>query len=238
MNSVQTVKKQNLQSTASVLPALAVLQQAIYPNRDFTLQSPFAFRERNRFEGHQGSVRSVSFSPDGNTINSQDTLVKGWYTEAGTTSPMNTDGDSALIDNVRLPLPGDRDPDADNDGVTDYVEFNLEYADPDRDLDCNRDGIPNWRDPILCPVEFFQGFSPNGDGINDTYEVNGIENYARDNHFEVFNRWGDLVLEATDYQNDWDGTYNGRPLPEGTYYWVIDLGDGSEPQKGFVVIFR
>jgi len=81
------------------------------------------------------------------------------------------------------------------------------------------------------------GFSPNNDGDNETWVVDGLSAFPN-NRVQIFSRWGDQVFEATDYQNDWDGTYNGNALPEGTYYWVIDLGDGTEIQKGFVVLFR
>jgi len=81
------------------------------------------------------------------------------------------------------------------------------------------------------------GFSPNGDGDNETWVIDGLVAYP-DNKVTIFNRWGNTVLETERYQNDWDGTWEGKPLPEGTYYWVIDPGDGSELVKGFVVLFR
>ena len=81
------------------------------------------------------------------------------------------------------------------------------------------------------------GFSPNGDGDNETWIVDGITAFP-DNSVIIFNRWGNQVFQADNYQNNWDGTFDGRALPEGTYYWIIDLGDGTEVQKGFVVLFR
>lgn len=81
------------------------------------------------------------------------------------------------------------------------------------------------------------GFTPNGDGDNDTWVLDGISAFPN-NSVQIFSRWGDRVFEARNYQSDWDGSFNGNPLPEGTYYWVIDLGDGSDVQKGFVVLFR
>lgn len=81
------------------------------------------------------------------------------------------------------------------------------------------------------------GFSPNGDGDNDTWVVDGLWSYPL-NKITIFNRWGKTVFEADNYQNDWDGTYSGKALPEGTYYYVIDPGDGTEPFKGFIVLFR
>lgn len=81
------------------------------------------------------------------------------------------------------------------------------------------------------------GFSPNGDGDNDTWIVDDLFFYPN-NTVQIFNRWGDSVFEAERYQSNWDGTRNGEPLPEGTYYYVIDLGNGSDPVKGFIVLFR
>ena len=80
-------------------------------------------------------------------------------------------------------------------------------------------------------------FTPNGDGDNDTWIIDELF-YFPDHKLSVFNRWGSTILDVENYQNDWDGTWKGEPLPEGTYYWFIDLGDGSEPHKGFVMIYR
>jgi gliding motility-associated-like protein len=91
-----------------------------------------------------------------------------------------------------------------------------------------------------------QGFSPNGDGINDIFEIKGITNYP-DNSVSIFNRWGNMVYKAAAYDNtsvSWDGTNKGDlstgtgPLPEGTYFYVIDLGDGSPIRSGYVFVNR
>lgn len=81
------------------------------------------------------------------------------------------------------------------------------------------------------------GFSPNGDGDNDTWVIDDIYFYPN-NKVWVYNRWGKTVFETEGYQNDWNGEWNGKPLPEGNYFWVIDLGEGSRPEKGHLVIFR
>jgi len=55
----------------------------------------------------------------------------------------------------------------------------------------------------------------------------------------IYNQWGDQVFHAQPYNNDWQGTYNGDDLPVGTYYYVIDLNDGTTPQfVGFLVLER
>jgi len=87
-------------------------------------------------------------------------------------------------------------------------------------------------------------FTPNGDGLNDVWSIPGIENYPL-NNVKVYNRWGNLVYEKDGYIGDWDGYSNGRMvinsgerLPVGTYYYIIDLGDGSEPFVGYLYLNR
>lgn len=81
------------------------------------------------------------------------------------------------------------------------------------------------------------GLTPNGDSKNDTWGVKGLVPYA-DLKAEVFNRFGDRVYLG--YANDpaWDGTYLGNPLPAGTYFYTIDLGDGSNPLNGILTLIR
>lgn len=78
-------------------------------------------------------------------------------------------------------------------------------------------------------------FSPNGDGVNDRWEWPRIELYA-DSRLLVYNRFGQKVYEAVSYQNDWDGTINGKPLQEDAYYYVIKLSNTD--LKGAVRIVR
>ncbi|MEY3050403.1 MAG: hypothetical protein RLY31_188 [Bacteroidota bacterium] len=83
-------------------------------------------------------------------------------------------------------------------------------------------------------------FTPNGDGANDRFRVPCLESRYPDNHVKVFNRWGDLVFEASEYQNDWDGRYKGTPLPPGTYFYIIQLEEGRPDNclQGYVTIAR
>ncbi|MDO7174223.1 gliding motility-associated C-terminal domain-containing protein, partial [Mariniflexile sp. AS56] len=93
-------------------------------------------------------------------------------------------------------------------------------------------------------LTIYNEFSPNGDGDNDTFVIDCIENYPN-NTLEVYNRWGNIVYTTKNYSNNWDGTSNGRvvlnesdKLPIGTYYYVLDLGDGSKPKVGWLYINR
>jgi len=54
----------------------------------------------------------------------------------------------------------------------------------------------------------------------------------------VVDKAGKVVFTATNYLNDWAGTYNGQPLTQGTYYYVIDLGSGAPKYTGYVTILR
>jgi gliding motility-associated-like protein len=76
-------------------------------------------------------------------------------------------------------------------------------------------------------------FSPNGDGLNDFFEVDFIEFYPNNVVF-IFNRWGKKVYEKSAYNNEWDG----GGLPSGTYFYTIDPGDGTEMLKGFLTLFQ
>lgn len=76
--------------------------------------------------------------------------------------------------------------------------------------------------------------SPNGDGKNDFFVVKGLEKYPN-NKLSIFDRGGRLIYTTQGYQNNWDGYFNGKPLTEDTYYYMLDLGtDGSI--KGFISI--
>lgn len=80
-------------------------------------------------------------------------------------------------------------------------------------------------------------FSPNGDGIDDLWQIEGREGI--DNcEIKVFDRSGKNVFESTGYANEWDGNLNGKPLPEGAYYYVISCSDIAKKLTGTVVIIR
>lgn len=79
------------------------------------------------------------------------------------------------------------------------------------------------REEIVVP----NAFSPNGDNINDTWSIPALEGYPGA-LLEVFDRWGTKVYSKLDYYNEWNGTYNGKPLPRGAYLYVITLQDGRK----------
>jgi len=81
---------------------------------------------------------------------------------------------------------------------------------------------------------FSNGFSPNGDEINQFFEIKGIEAFPN-NSLSIFNRWGNRVFTTKNYQNDWDGTFNGASLMNGTYFYLFEDGAGNT-HTGYVYI--
>ncbi|MEI7675711.1 MAG: Ig-like domain-containing protein [Bacteroidales bacterium] len=95
----------------------------------------------------------------------------------------------------------------------------------------------------ITPIFVPGGYSPNGDGKHDKLVINGLDAYPQ-HIFTIFNRWGNKVFEAHPYLNDWDGTnmfgvtYGGRILPNGTYFYILELGTGYKTLKGVIYLSR
>lgn len=79
--------------------------------------------------------------------------------------------------------------------------------------------------------------TPNGDGSNDTWIIDNIHYYP-DNSVQIFNRNGQLLFEASNYQNNWNGTWEGGELPASVYFYVVDLGGEFSKFKGTLTIIR
>ena len=86
---------------------------------------------------------------------------------------------------------------------------------------------------------FFNQFSPNGDGTNDRLKINCLSLYP-DNSMEIYNRYGRLVFQgrAMTDADTWDGTRESEQVPDGTYFYILDLGDGSAVRKGWIQVIR
>jgi gliding motility-associated-like protein len=80
-------------------------------------------------------------------------------------------------------------------------------------------------------------FTPNGDGINDTWSIAGLTAYPNCT-VNVFNRYGAGIFRSVGYAKNWNGAFNGYVLPSGTYYYVVDLKNGSKPLSGYVVLLK
>lgn len=126
--------------------------------------------------------------------------------------------------------------------VEDYVNrVNLVYVDQ-WDVDESNNTAEAFVEPSCLVV--YNEFSPNGDGVNDFFKIDCISRYPG-NSLQVYNRWGNIVFQTKSYKNDWDGTPNGRAmvqpedqLPVGTYYYILDLGDGTEPRTDWLYLNR
>ena len=156
------------------------------------------------------------------------------------------------------------DLDSDNDGISDATEGNVDtdgdgtpdFRDTDADNDsildrdepsddCDGDGIPNFQDPDVCGVIIPEGFSPNNDGYNDTWEIRNLV-YAPNNELVVVNRWGETVYRMVNYNNTFDGTPNVTTsgvsgdgiLPEGTYYFLFFDRTNNQQFDGYVFIAK
>jgi gliding motility-associated-like protein len=98
-------------------------------------------------------------------------------------------------------------------------------------------------DSVLITVvpEFIipSGFTPNGDGANDTWVIDLIEMFPLC-EVEVYSRWGEMLFQSVGYKQPWDGRYNNGPVPVGTYYYVVKLNDPEfpEPYTGPLTVIR
>lgn len=90
---------------------------------------------------------------------------------------------------------------------------------------------------VLPPVKIPNGFTPNGDGTNDTWVLENSEAYA-DCEVNIFNRWGNKVFSSRGYPSAWDGRIDNEELPAATYYYVIKFHPDLPVKSGSVTIFR
>jgi gliding motility-associated-like protein len=88
-----------------------------------------------------------------------------------------------------------------------------------------------------CIVTVPNTFTPNGDGINDLWDITALRAYPGCT-VAIYTRSGAVVYNSINYPQPWDGTYNGKQLPVGTYYYIIDLKNGKKPLAGFVTLLR
>ena len=124
-------------------------------------------------------------------------------------------------------------PDADYLGSDSFT-----YKLCDGDGNCDEAKVTITIEDILLPNQIL---TPNGDNTNDTFIILGIDLYPV-NKVTVYNRWGNIVYQRYDYQNEWDGNSNvnsigSKALPIGTYYYLIDYGKNRH-KTGFVYLDR
>jgi len=139
--------------------------------------------------------------------------------------------------------PSDFPADLDGDFVPDLIDF-------DRDGDGisnNFDNAPDFFNPNQefvddenhISLKFQEFFSPNGDGINDFFEIGEIHRYPK-NEVWVYDNAGNLVFNAKKYNNSWQGNLNGgNPLPQGSYLYRVDAdSNGTSDYQGWIYLTR
>lgn len=114
-------------------------------------------------------------------------------------------------------------------------EYSLTITDANNCIDTLTITIDN--NSLSC-IEIYNAFSPNSDGVNDVWNIKGIENYSTCT-VNVYNQWGKKVFSSEGYATPWDGMgTNGKALPADTYFYVIDIGNGDKPYQGAVSIIK
>ena len=94
--------------------------------------------------------------------------------------------------------------------------------------------------PGVCGLLLPNGFTPNGDGLNDIFRVKYILP-VKAFDLSIFNRYGEKVFETIDISKGWDGTYQGNPQPEGSYVWVVRLtgsNNVTQTSKGVITLLK
>ena len=80
-------------------------------------------------------------------------------------------------------------------------------------------------------------FSPNGDGVHDKWEINYLNTYPGST-VDIYNRYGQPIFHSDGYTVPWDGTVNGKPVPVGTYYYIVNPKNGRKIMSGYVDVIR
>ncbi|HKL34009.1 MAG TPA: gliding motility-associated C-terminal domain-containing protein, partial [Tangfeifania sp.] len=178
------------------------------------------------------------------------------------TGPDNEPDSIADIDPIGI--------DSDNDGEDDGFDTIDGWENFDNPIggnaplpDYDGDGARDWRDADdgkpevggddpLQPFFIPEGYSPNDDGINDYFKINGMAQFPNAS-IEIYNRWGNMIYEKEDYGNEstwgtsdawWDGRSNTKwtvgkeKLPPGTYFYILHLNNGDDPITGSVFLNR
>ena len=136
------------------------------------------------------------------------------------------DGDGVPNEKDNCPTKANPDQkDTDKDGVGDVC-----------DTDADGDGIADEEDNEFDIVLIPNAFTPNGDGINDSFYIQRISLYPQ-NTLQIFTRQGQLIYQANGYKNQWQGIgTDGMKVPQGFYYYILTLKKAKETKEGWLYI--
>ncbi|MFS2186916.1 PKD domain-containing protein [Mucilaginibacter sp. Mucisp84] len=90
---------------------------------------------------------------------------------------------------------------------------------------------------VLLPPVIYNTFTPNGDGVNDLWEIPNLKDYPTAT-VAIFNRYGIKLYGSIGYSQPWNGQYNGKDVPAGTYYYIVNPGNGQKTYSGNVTVIR
>ncbi len=80
-------------------------------------------------------------------------------------------------------------------------------------------------------------FSPNGDGLNDYWQISGLSEQVHSTVF-IYDRFGQIIYQSSGKKHQWDGTKGGQKMPSGNYVYMFQPGDGTEMRKGTITLLR
>jgi gliding motility-associated-like protein len=193
---------------------------------------------------NDGSLNACDADDDGDGINDVDEVV-GDTDGDGIPNSLDADDDGDGISSVIEGtedidgdgIPNYLDSDSDGDGISDDFEWDFGGL-GEAGQDCDNDGVYDFLDTDLCGPVIPEAFTPNGNGFNDNFVIPGIEGY-KTRSVSIYSRYGTLVYEASEYNNDWNGTLlnTSTQVPDGTYYYIFTFDNGVVV-NGYVYINR
>lgn len=190
----------------------------------YTISTGSALKLNSAFNGGSDPVLVLGDSTSQLAAGKADTIlvVINVASNGSTTTFLNSAYGQALAKSGRVE-------DVSTSGLTPDLNGNGNPTDSNE-----REATPLTLPPTYLSIFIPEGFSPNGDGINDLFVIRGATGLTVS--LQVYNRWGHLVYQNADYHNDWDGKPNtgvtvssdSYGVPDGTYYYVINLSDGRK----------